>query len=303
MKTKTLDDLRATEGGRYALAIVRKNKKVRWLSLVSLLLMIACFLAGGRMPDDTLPDIIGILIFVCGLLLVKKIMGKNSNGFLDVLDEECDPYKAEDVFATCYYVGRDLMTKLFYYLCIARSITFQGDYERALQMLREVRIQSYRNQMRYKTCLLWYYDTLRLCYAHKGETDKLEMIAQEFRNMQHTYGGNRQFAKTVAKEIDMIALELSLQAGRTDEYDRISGSEDWRSGSRLTAVTQRWTDVRAARIRGDREAAKAACRYVVEHGNRLWHVADARDMLRELEATDEKTVYRTIHRSDGHNSN
>lgn len=286
---KTLDDLRATEGGRFAFTIIRKNKRVRWMAPVSLLLMAACFLAGSKMHDDTLPEIIGILIFVSGMLAMKKIMGQNSNGFLTPLDEECDPYKAEDVFATCYYVGKDLMTKLFYYICIARSITFQGDYERALQMLQEVRIEAYRNQMRYRMCLLWYYDTLRLCYTRKGGDDKLETIRQEFRRMQQTYGGKRQFGKMIADEIDMIGLELSLRAGRTDVYDRESRREDWRSGSRLTVVARHCVDVRAALMRNDREAAKAACRYVVENGNRIWHVGYAGEVLRGLEAEDEKS--------------
>lgn len=282
MLHKSLEELAQTEGGRCARKIIKQNQIVRTCYL--LFVFIGCFgvLFWASKMNGDMTAIYYFIASTLGLGLCVRIYFTRIHR---ILTEECDPFKAEEVYLYYYlaYAKKKLerrsgpSAKWLYHLYISYSVMLQGDFERAFFILNQIDRRELDRSRQYLICR--FHQNMRMYYCYKKDAVVLHDMRNYFIRMSKDLRIRRQYRKWIKKEIEMIDLHLSLSRRDFSIYENLSRRPGWTKGVRLQRVANRWVDAIVHNMQNDPERAKMDCRYVLENGNRLYYVSMAERML------------------------
>ncbi|MBD5444131.1 MAG: hypothetical protein HDR29_01130 [Lachnospiraceae bacterium] len=286
MLQKSLEELAQTEGGRTAIKIIKQNKILQIVILILYILNLCFYIL---MYDHKLVFFIVIaIIFVlwfCAQIYYARIH--------KILNEECDPFKAEEVY-TYYYLSyakkklekkQGASSKWLYHLYISYSVLLQGDFERAFFILNQIDRRELDSSKQY--LIFRFHQNMRIYYCYKNDDAVLNNMRNYFVKMSEDKHFKRLYRKWIKKEIEVIDLHCSLNRGDFSVYEYLSRQPEWTRGTRLQRVATHWMDAKVHNMQKNQEAAVLDCQYVIENGNRLWYVSMAKQMLSFIENSPE----------------
>lgn len=281
MLEKSLAEIAATEGGIAAQKVRKRNKLVRVAMLLSIVIYIICFeciSVGDSVAFYFLKCLALIFVYLTFINFIKKYLSR----IHDILEVECDPYKMEEALAYFYIkngiAGKESRRRM-YNILIADAIIFQGDFDRAYEVLQKVD----RERLGKGYWLYLYHDCMRMYYCNKDDVPMLSDMKKYFFQLSKDYSLRKRIRKYMETEIQLINIHISMMKGELDDYETFSKKTNWKKSKNLTLVSYRWMDARAHYIKNEMEAAKADCRFVIEKGNRLYYTGLAKEMLESLE--------------------
>lgn len=288
MLQKSLEELGQTGGGKTAIKIIKQNKIVQIISyiIISLVFLFFIFMFERYKIVFYITMATYFVLYLCVQTYYARIH--------KILSEECDPFKAEEVY-TYYYLAyakkklekkyeqkQGSSSKWLYHLYISSSVLLQGDFERAFSILNQI---DRRELDRSKQYLIFrFHQNMRIYYCYKNDDAVLSNMRNYFVQMSEDEHIKRLYRKWIKKEIELIDLHCSLNRGDFSVYEYLSRQPEWTRGARLQRVGTRWTDAKAHNMQKNQEAAIQDCRYVIENGNRLYYVSLAKQMLSCIES-------------------
>ena len=286
MLQKSLEELAQTEGGKAAIKMRKQNKIAQIVFyILGSLVFVFFMLTFNRYK---IVFYITIVIYPALGLGVQAYYARIHK----VLSEECDPFKAEELY-TYYYLAyakkklerrKSPSTKWQYHLYISSSVMFQGDYERAFSILNQIDRRELEMDRSRQNLLVSFHANMRMYYCYKNDEAVLNKMRNYFLQMSEDKNIKRLYRDLMKKEIEMIDLYCSLNRGDFSVYENLSSRPEWTKNSRLHRVGNRWMDAKVHNMQKDRDAAILDCRYVIENGNRLCYVDVAKQMLSSIES-------------------
>lgn len=278
MNNRTLEEIQASEGGRAAKKIIIRIK-IAIIILIIFMSNTSRFFVHNFGDEAFGYEILNLLVAFTFLIGAKIHFLSVHN----ILIKECNPYKAEEAYI--YIINKSLyryklLSQQQLYLFIAGSITYQRDYDRAGLILSNIN----HDTLRMREWFL-YYNCIRKYYTLKGDEEALENIKKV---LTDTLSNEKlqKYHKAIRVELEMINLRKTMQAGDLSVYEQLQKRKDWtRDNSRLVSVDHSYVDAKAYKIKGDIEAAKARCHYVILNGNQTHYVDLAQAMLNEFETS------------------
>lgn len=284
MYLKTLEEVSKSEGGLEAIKMKKQNNIIK---IAGFILITICFFSmlNAIRVDNMFQYYFSATIIGFSSLGARQYYCRIHN----ILNKKCDPYKAEGAYTYMYlaYIDKkqyknkyNKYNSLGYPTLIARSIMLQGDFERAFSILNQMDLAELN-----KTHKIWvcnYHDIMRMYYCFKKDIGVLLEMRQYLYQFSKTPGLRKRYQRMMEREIDYINLFLSLQKEDYSVYHDLSQRANWNRGSVIQKVSYRWIDAKVHRMQGNIEAAKADCQYILEHGNRLYYVDLAKQMLEDI---------------------
>lgn len=286
MLEKPLEEIAATQGGMAAEKVRKRNKLVRVSMLLSIVIYIACFeciSVGDSVSFYFLKCLVLLLVYLSFIRFVRKYLSR----IHDILEVECDPYKMEEALAYFYIRNRIAgkePRKRMYNILIARAIIFQGDFDRAYEVLQGVERE--RLGKGYWFCL--YHDCMRMYYCSKDNVQMLADMKKYFFQVSKDYSLRKRYRKYMEAEIQFINIHISMMKGELDDYETFSRKANWKKGTNIMLISHRWIDARAHYIKHEMDAAQRDCQFVIENGNRLYYTGLAREMLKSIESAKQE---------------
>ena len=282
MLQKSLEELAQTEGGKTAIKIIKQNKIFKIVFLILILLNLCFYIL---MYDQKIGFYCYIAIFLVICLGYHVYYARMSAGIHKILSEECDPFKAEEVY-TYYYLAyakkklekkQGSSSKWIYHLYISSSVLLQGDYERAFFILNQIDRRELERSKQY--LIFRFHQNMRIYYCIKNDEAVLNSMRNYFVQMSEDEHIKKLYRKCIKEEIEMIDLHCSLNRGDFSVYEYLSRQPEWTRGGRLQRVATRWIDAKVHKMQNNQEAAMLDCQYVIENGNKLCYVSMAKQML------------------------
>ena len=283
---KSLEELAQTEGGKAAIKIIKQNKIAQIVVYILMFLVFSFFIF--TFDRYKIVFYITMAIYLALGLGVRKYYARIHK----ILNEECDPFKAEELY-TYYYLAYakkklekkpDSSLKWFYHLCISISVMFQGDYERAFCILNQIDRRELESDRSKQYLIVSFHANMRFYYCYKNDEAVLNNMRNYFLQMSEDSNIKKRYRKSIKEEIETIDLHFSLNRGDFSVYEYLRRQPKWTKGPRLHRVATRWVDAKVHNMQKNREAAILDCQYIIENGNRLFYVDKAKQMLSSIES-------------------
>ena len=285
MLQKSLEELAQTEGGKVAIKIRKQNNIAQVVFYIFGSLVFVFFMF--TFNRYKIVFYITMVIYLAMGLGVQAYYARIHK----ILSEECDPFKAEELY-TYYYLAyakkklerrKSPSIKWQYHLYISSCVMFQGDYERAFSILNQIDRRALELDRSRQNLLVSFHANMRMYYCYKNDEDVLNNMRNYFLQMSEDKHIKRMYRELMKKEIEMIDLHCSLNRGDFSVYECLSHRPEWTRSSRLHRVGNRFTDAKVHNMQKDREAAILDCQYVIENGNRLCYADAAKQMLSDYQ--------------------
>ncbi len=281
MLQKSLEELAQTEGGKIAIKMIKQNKIAQVVFYILTSLVFGFFMLTFNRYNIVfyITMAIFLVLGLCILIYYARIH--------KILTEECDPFKAEELYTYYYlaYAKKELerrkssSIKWQYHLYISSSVMFQGDYERAFSILNQIDRRELESDRSRQNLLVSFHANMRFYYCCRNDEIVLNNMRNYFLQMSEDSNIKKRYRKSIKEEIEMIDLHFSLNRGDFSVYENLSCRPEWTKGSRLHRVANHWVDAKVHNMQKKREAAILDCQYVIENGNRLFYVDKAKQML------------------------
>lgn len=286
MLEKSLEELAQTEGGKAAIKIIKQNKIAQIVVYILMFLVFSFFIFTFDRYKIVfyITMLIYLVLYLSALVYFARIH--------KILSEECDPFKAEELY-TYYYLAyakeklerrKSPSIKWQYHLYISSSVMFQGDYERAFSILNQIDRRELESDRARQNLLVSFHANMRFYYCYKNDEAVLNNMRNYFLQMSEDSNIKKRYRKSIKEEIEMIDLHFSLNRGDFSVYENLSCRPEWTKNSRLHRVANHWVDAKVHNMQKNREAAILDCQYIIENGNRLFYVDKAKQMLSCIES-------------------
>ena len=219
-------------------------------------------------------DIITVLVnyffvFTCHGKLIRKAESE--------LDNNCDPYPLlyiTELLLNYKYTDFDRFLLLLDHCASLASV---GEPEKAYGILESINIDNITGA--FPAIKIIYYNNLMGVSASLGMTDKANELHSKIMMMYQSIGAKKQ--KQLLEPI--IHMAEAVYCYYNQEYAKsiqlLNGMES--NVPRMKVVTAMLC-ANACLGLNDTETAKEKLRYVIDHGNRLFSVTEARDLLNKL---------------------
>ncbi|MBD5454745.1 MAG: hypothetical protein HDR30_10585, partial [Lachnospiraceae bacterium] len=221
MLQKSLEELAQTEGGKTAIKIIKQNKIAQIVVYILMFLIFSFFI----FTSDRYKIVfyITMAIYLALGLGVRKYYARIHK----ILNEECDPFKAEELY-TYYYLAyakeklerrNSTSIKWLYHLYISNSVMLQGDYERAFCILNQIDRRELELDRSKQYLIVCFHQNMRFYYCYKNDEVVLNNMRNYFLQMSEDENIRRRYRKLIKKEIEMIDLHFSLNRGDFSVYE------------------------------------------------------------------------------------
>lgn len=222
-----------------------------------------------------------VLLYIC----VNWVFGRSNvllSEAMQPLWNTCDPYPmVEEARLQLRYPGPKNMT-LVRQCNFALALQYAGEYEEALEILTQMPIhKTFGIHAQFKTV---YYNNLMALYVERNQLDK---AVEAYDQMLHHYGKIK-----ISKQ--RAALQHSLDAKKTlfhfcrQEYAMALSTPFPEPKNLLEQVLKAKIYARIYLAMGDLEQAKEKLEFIVQHGNRLYVVTEAKALLDSITTTSEE---------------
>ncbi|MDE5597468.1 MAG: hypothetical protein K2J04_06510, partial [Lachnospiraceae bacterium] len=183
MLQKSLEELAQTEGGKAAIKIIKQNKTAQIVFYIITGLVFGFFML--TFNRYKIVFYIAMVTFL-GLWLCIQIYYARIH---KILNEECDPFKAEELYTYYYlaYAKKELeknskpSSKWLYHAYISYCVMLQGDFERAFSILNQIDRREWDSSSQY--LIYRYHSCMRMYYCYKNDEVVLNNMKNYFLQM------------------------------------------------------------------------------------------------------------------------
>lgn len=261
------------------------EKLVRWIAKNRTLTMTAMVVVLGTLLgyltvylELSKPSFILLaVVWATAMVIIVNNCGSGlQNKALKVLNEQCDPYPFLEETREQLTYRNPPQTELVLKINHAMALRQTGEYQRSWEILHNIHID--KSAAISPMMKAVYYNNLTDILTHLGRYDEAEIwyrkTVQIINDLPKRSGARLYGVRDAA---------IAEHFYRIGEYqaalERHSAAEVKHALSTVEAAMFR---AKCAIALDDRETARKELDYVIEHGNRLYYVTEAREMLEKL---------------------
>ncbi len=250
--------------------------KILYVLFIMLIFAVFCLFIEDRLNFKTyiLIDLI-ILVMVYTIRYVHLLCFSN---LYKVLYMDCDPYKLVEIFKKLKEKERSKNGAIILSLGLAQGLFYIGSLEESYQILLNLEFRKRR-----PVHMLHYYNLLANQFFIQNHMEKIREIREEVEKIRDTLRQNNRLQKPTRFLLNILNGQLAH--GEQDEfkYREMLSKTLNESNFLFQKVTGNYQLAKLDFEQKEYHNARARCAYIVENGNKMYQVEEAKRMLEEIE--------------------
>ena len=209
-----------------------------------------------------------VLLVRCGDRLRREAIA--------LANQNCDPYPLLEEMRTQLHYSLPPMQMLMTEINYALALEHTGEYQQAYQRLNDINIQHPRISPNVR--LVYYSNRADLCFMMGKYEEVITCHEKAVQNLQNMKAGK---SKETLRPI--VESNDGMYHFCREEYDAaLQALEQAKPRHLYDGVSNAWTAARIFLALGETENAREKLQFVVENGNQMYHVTEAKNLLAEI---------------------
>jgi tetratricopeptide (TPR) repeat protein len=245
-----------------------------WLAYLSLI-----YLLLDTQPLLGISIVFGIYILYVSYSFVNSFSLKELKRAIRILDDECDPEKFLEIVNEI--LAHNISKHFKVVLLINRSVALShlGKYEESMELLKSIDIDKFPIHPLTK---LLYYDNLAGAYFQAGESEKGKTLLEKTEQILLGAMVDRKVKESHMQRINLNKTEIMINENRLDEAAKILLDNLQTNRHKMSTVNINYTLAEIFLKQGKTADAKKHLNFVIENGNKLIMVQEAKEMLADI---------------------
>ena len=241
-----------------------------------LLLGIAILLFSGKISLF----IAFLLLFIMPTLILLAINMRSHKywmQFMSALEAGCDPYPLLE--ETEYMISKAKKGIPYFQVTLNYSIALMatGQYEKALSVLKDLDFNKIPTLPHHN--MFVYYNNLCTACASNKQWEQMEIYRSKA-EASYACIKKQAFKKKISESMSFYQIFPLIQEKKYDEAEKALSSFIPKRGRESIMMAMTLTEIHIGR--GETEQAKEQLHYIIENGNKLYVVTEARQILETL---------------------